>query len=358
MNIAIPLPEILALIAPQRQHGNPGPVDTLTGIAALDEARPGELTFLGNPKYTPQVPATRATIVLLPLDYPGPGPGPGQMHLHVPDPSRTLAQLCAHLEEKLFPPPPPDYRHPTAIIDPTAHLGDHLHIGPHVIIEAHARIGDHTILEAHAHIAHHARIGPRNWLKPRATVTEYCETGARVKIHHGAIIGGEGFGYETHEGTHRKIPQIGNVVLEDDVEIGANTTIDRARFATTRIGAGTKIDNLVQIGHNCRIGRHCILVAQSGLAGSTTLEDHVALAGQVGLAGHLRIGRGARIGAQCGVLSDVPPGAIMLDSPAIPIQTAKKLMILKQRLPELFKRVKALEAHTATPAAHAQENNP
>ena len=351
MSIALPLEELVGIALPVRRINGAGAenITTVSGIAALDEAGVGDLSFLGNQKYTAFVATTAASVVLLPVDYSG-SPREGQIFLYVQDPSGVLAKVCTRIEEKLWRRPSPGI-HSTAIVDPTAKLGKNLHIGAYCIVEADAIIGDNSILEPYCFIGREARIGRDNWLKPRVTVAEYCVTGDRVKLFVGAVVGGEGFGFETIGGAHRKIPQVGNVVLEDDVEVGANSTIDRARFAITRIGAGTKIDNLVQIGHNCRVGRHCILVSQSGMAGSTVLEDYVMLAGQAGLAGHLRIGRGARIGAQCGVLSDVPAGATMLDSPAIPIQQAKKLMILKQRLPDLFKRVKALEKHTGVASA-------
>ncbi|MDR2863513.1 MAG: UDP-3-O-(3-hydroxymyristoyl)glucosamine N-acyltransferase [Puniceicoccales bacterium] len=353
MDISFSLDELTALVAPSRIAGA-GAAAAITGLASLAEARPGDLSFLGNPKYTPEVATTAASVVLLPPDYTG-APRPGQVFLFVADPSRMLAAVCARIEERLWPRPAPGI-HPTALIDPAAKLGANLYIGPYCIIEAGAVIGDNTILEAYCHIGRDARIGHDNWFKPRATVSDYCVTGDRVKLFVGAVVGGDGFGFETVDGAHRKIPQIGNVVLEDDVEVGANSTIDRARFAVTRIGAGTKIDNLVQIGHNCQTGRHCILVSQSGMAGSTILEDYVMLGGQAGLAGHLRIGRGARIAAQCGVLSDIPAGAIMFDSPALPLITAKKIAVLRKRLPDLFKRVKSIEKHLGieeTPPTHS-----
>jgi UDP-3-O-[3-hydroxymyristoyl] glucosamine N-acyltransferase len=342
MNLSFTVAEIAAVIAPERRVDGPGaPAAAITGVAALEEAQPGDLSFLGNEKYIARVADSAAGVILLPLNYEG-QPKPGQSYFFVADPSSTLARICAAVEAKLWPRPAPGI-HSTAIIDPSAKLGSGLHIGPYCIIEADATIGDGSILEAANHIGRGAKLGADNWLKPRATVSDYCETGARVKLFVGALIGGDGFGFEFVKGAYQKIPQIGNVVLEDDVEVGANSTIDRARFATTRIGEGTKIDNLVQIGHNCRVGKHCILVSQVGLAGSTVLEDYVVLAGQAGLAGHLRIGRGAQIGAQCGVMADVPAGARMLDSPALPVKTALRLMSYKTRLPDLFKRVGAIE---------------
>ncbi|MDR1497732.1 MAG: UDP-3-O-(3-hydroxymyristoyl)glucosamine N-acyltransferase [Puniceicoccales bacterium] len=347
MDISLSLKEIELIVLPERRALGADLIEgsvpvVISGVAALDDAGPADLSFLGNRKYTPFVATTAASVVLLPLDYEA-TPKPRQVFLFVKDPSSALARICESVEKKLWPRPAPG-THPTAIIDPSAKLGANLHIGPYCVIEADADIGDNTVLEAFCHIGRGARVGRDNWFKPRVSVAEYCVTGDRVKLFIGAVIGGEGFGFETVDGAHRKIAQIGNVVLEDDVEVGANSTIDRARFATTRIGAGTKIDNLVQVGHNCRTGRHCILVSQSGMAGSTILEDYVMLAGQAGLAGHLRIGRGSQIAAQCGVMSDVPPGVVMMDSPALPLQTAKRLIILRRRLPELFKRVSALES--------------
>jgi UDP-3-O-[3-hydroxymyristoyl] glucosamine N-acyltransferase len=164
-----------------------------------------------------------------------------------------------------------------------------------------------------------------------------------VRLHSGVVIGGDGFGYDTNQGVHEKVPQIGRVVIEDDVEIGANTTVDRARFNETRIGEGTKIDNLTQVGHNVVIGKHCIVAALVGLSGSTTLEDHIVIGGQAGLAGHLRIGANSMIGGQSGVIHDLPPDSQVRDSPSMPYMIAQKVHILKTRLPDLFKRVATLE---------------
>ena len=340
MNFSLSLDEITALTAPEKTSGTLA-ASAITGIAALGEAKLGDLSFLGNLKYKTEVPATAASVVLLPLDFEG-TPREGQVFLFVKNPSYALAVLCDRIEKSLWARPKPGI-HPTAIIAPSAKLGKAVHIGPYCVIEDNAQIGDNSVLEAYCHIGRAAKIGPDNWLRARVSVTDYCETGARVQLFVGAVIGGEGFGFETINGAHQKVPQIGNVILGDDVEVGANSTIDRARFSTTRVGDGTKIDNLVQIGHNCQIGKHCILCSQSGMAGSTILEDYVVLAGQAGLAGHLRIGKGTQVGAQAGVLSDIAPGQIVLDSPAIPVQAAKKLMVLKQRLPDLFARVKSLE---------------
>ncbi len=339
MAISLPFERVLAIVSPSGVTGDAPAV--LTGIAALGEAGPGDLSFLGNAKYKGDVPASKAGVILLPEDYVG-EPAPGQAFVRVQNPSFALALIGAEIEAALWPRPAAGV-HASAVVDPSAKIGAGVHVGPLCVIEAGAVIGDNTVIEARGFIGRHARVGRDCWLKPGVVVSDYCVLGDRVRIQSGAVIGSDGFGYETMQGQHVRVPQVGAVVLEDDVEIGANTTLDRARFSVTRVGKGSKIDNLVQIAHNVVIGRHCIIVGQVGIAGSTVLEDYVVLGGQVGLAGHIRLGKGARIGAQAGVLADVEPGAVLLDAPAIPFGLAKKLMVLKMRLPDLFKKVDSLE---------------
>ncbi len=339
MAVSLPFVRIVEIAEPVSVVGS-GP-DVVTGIASLAEAEAGDLSFLGNAKYKGEVLSSKAGIILLPADYEG-NPASGQVFLRVKNPSYTLALICGEIEASLWPRPAAGV-HPSAVISPSAVLGQGVHVGPLCVIEDGAVIGDDAVLESRTFIGRQARVGQGCRLKPGVVVSDYCVIGDRVRIQSGAVIGSDGFGYETVQGEHRRVPQVGSVVLEDDVEIGANTTIDRARFSVTRVGKGSKIDNLVQIAHNVSIGRHCIVVGQVGIAGSCVLEDYVVLGGQVGLAGHLRIGRGARIGAQAGVLADVEPGAILLDAPAIPFGLAKKLMVLKMRLPDLFKKVDSLE---------------
>jgi UDP-3-O-[3-hydroxymyristoyl] glucosamine N-acyltransferase len=188
-----------------------------------------------------------------------------------------------------------------------------------------------------------ARIGEDTWLYPRVVVREECEIGSRCLLHPGVVIGADGFGFAFDAGRYHKVPQVGNVVIGDDVEIGANTTVDRATTDSTRIGDGTKIDNLVQIGHNVVIGKHCIIVALVGISGSTELEDYVTLGGQAGLVGHIKIGRGAPVGAQSGVSKSVPPEGVVMGYPAMPQGMFKRLHAFIQRLPLLFQRTKELE---------------
>jgi UDP-3-O-[3-hydroxymyristoyl] glucosamine N-acyltransferase len=206
-------------------------------------------------------------------------------------------------------------------------------------------VGERVHLQAHVFIGRGAQVGDDSWLMPGAIVAAECAVGQRVMLQPGVVIGADGFGYELVSGRHEKVPQIGTAVIGDDVEIGANSTVDRARFGRTVVGEGTKIDNLVQVGHNAVIGRHCMICAQVGISGSTTLEDYVVLGGQAGLAGHLTLGKGAKVGAQSGVGRDVPAGASVFGSPSLPLVVEQRFTVLRKKLPELFKRVDALEEH-------------
>jgi len=199
------------------------------------------------------------------------------------------------------------------------------------------------VLVSHIHIGSHVEIGSSTYLMPQVTVLDYCVLGDRVRLHSAVVIGSDGFGYTTINGLHHKQPQIGIVVVEDDVEIGAHTTIDRARFSETRIGRGTKIDNLVQIAHNVQIGAHSIIVAQVGIAGSTQLGQQVVVGGQAGIAGHLTIGDQCMIGAQTGLNHDLEPKSYVRGTPAYPIAHAMRLDVLHKKLPDLYKKVSALE---------------
>jgi len=315
--------------------------DVLKGIASLESARTGDLSFLGNPKYKLEVATTAASVVLLPLDYAG-EPKPNQLFLLLEKPSVGLARLCARLEQMLWPKPAPGI-HPSAIIAPDAQIAASATVGPLCIIESGAVVGERTHLQAQVFIGRKARIGSDCWIKVGAKISTECVLANRVHIHPGAVIGADGFGYEFVAGRHEKIPQVGRVVIHDDVEIGANATLDRARFSETVIGEGTKIDNLVQVGHNVVVGKHCLLCAQVGFAGSSTIEDYVVIGGQAGIAGHLTIGRGSKIDGQTGVNSDLEPGSSVKGSPCLPYSLEQRVNVLRKRLPDLFKRVDALE---------------
>ncbi len=339
MDFSFSAEEITSITQPAGSRGST--TETIKGIASLTAARPGDLSFLGNPKYKPEVATTKASLVLLPADFIG-EPAPGQLFLLLKNPSAGLARICARVEQLLWPKPVPGI-HATAIIAPGVNIPASATVGPYCIIEPGVVIGERTHLQARANIGRNARIGADCWLKPNVTVSNECIIGDRVLLHPGVVVGGDGFGYEFSAGRHEKVPQIGRVVIHNDVEIGANTTIDRARFSETIIGEGTKIDNLVQIGHNVIIGKHCLICAQVGFAGSSTTEDYVIVGGQAGIAGHLNIGRGCKIDGQTGVNSSLEPGSSVKGSPCLPYSIEQRVNVLRKRIPELFKRVDAIE---------------
>ncbi|MCZ2342727.1 MAG: UDP-3-O-(3-hydroxymyristoyl)glucosamine N-acyltransferase, partial [Bacteroidales bacterium] len=264
----------------------------ISGLASLDDANPGDLAFFGNPKYLKAVRKSRATAVLVPHGFAEEVPA---IRIWVDDPGAAFAKLLP-----AFVPPVVTFApgvHPTAVIAPEAKLGEGVHIGPYAVIEPGAIIGARSLVSAHTYIGHGARVGEDCRIYPNVTIRERCTLADRVILHSGVVIGADGFGYEFRDGAHQKIPQTGIVVIEDDVEIGANSTVDRARFGRTWIRKGTKIDNLVQIGHNVTIGENCILCAQVGISGSTRLGNFVTLAGKVGLGGHIELGDGVIFGA-------------------------------------------------------------
>lgn len=314
----------------------------IAGISGLEAAGEGDLSFLGNPKYRSQVAHTKASVVLVPEDY-DEEPAPNQLFLLVANPSVGLARICARIEQQLWPKPAPGV-HPTASVDPAATIAPSATVGPLCVVEAGAVVGAGSFLQAQVFVGRNARIGCDCWLMPGVTLASECALHDRVRLHAGVVVGSDGFGYEFVQGRHEKVPQVGSVVIENDVEIGANSTLDRARFSRTVVGEGTKIDNLVQIAHNVIIGRHCILCAQVGISGSTEVEDYVILGGQAGVAGHVKIGRGAKSGARAGITSDIEAGAFVHGYPAMPYMLERRLQVLYRRLPDLFKRVDSLEA--------------
>lgn len=313
---------------------------TVEGIASLAEAKAGDLSFLGNPKYRSAAADSKASVLLVPRDFDQP-PGAGQLYLKLDNPSFALALICRDIESALLPKPPAGI-HPSAVVEVGADVSPEASIGAFCHIAAGAKVGA-AVLESHVSVGRSARIADGAYLFPRVTVGDHCEIGLRNRISSGCVIGSDGYGYEYHEGAHQRVPQIGNVVLEADVDVGANSTIDRARFGSTRIGAGTKIDNQVQIAHNVRVGRHCLIVAQVGISGSTVLGDGVIVAGQAGIAGHLTIGSGAMIAGDSAVISDIEPKAKVRGSPAMPMMLFNRTAVLQRKLPDLFKRFDQLE---------------
>jgi UDP-3-O-[3-hydroxymyristoyl] glucosamine N-acyltransferase len=313
-----------------------GSID-ISGVAGIEDAGPGDLTFFTNPKYAPELRATRASAVILGENAEA---APCAM-LRAKQPYLAFARAVA-----LFADPwrPPAGVHPRAWVGEHVTLGADVSIGPFAVIEDGARLGSRTIVHAHVTIGRQAEIGDDCVIHARVCVRERIRIGHRVVIQDGAVIGSDGFGFARRpDGTHHKIPQIGGLVIEDDVEIGANTTIDRPAVGETRIGAGTKIDNLVQIAHGVSVGRNVLLAAQVGVAGSVTIEDDVTLAGQVGVAGHITLGKGVIATAQTGIPNSVPAGEFVSGYPAIRNKDWLRASAVFRRLPELKKRIADLE---------------
>ena len=313
----------------------------ITGIAALDEAGPGELSFLGNPKYAQQFLATRAGAVLVPE---GVTEGPATCALiAVANPSYAFGLVVKHFTEALTRVFSPGV-HTRAIIDDTAEFNaEKVRIHAGAVIMAGAKIGDGSEIGPNGVVGENVVIGRDCLIHANVSIRERSILGDRVIVQPGAVIGSDGFGYETVNGRHLKIDQIGIVELQDDVEIGANTTIDRARFGRTVVGAGTKIDNLVQVAHNVRIGEHNFVVAQSGLAGSSSTGKYVVIAAQAGVAGHIRIGDQALLAGRCGASANLEGGRKYGGNPAQPLMEYHRQMAALRKLPELLKRVKKLE---------------
>jgi UDP-3-O-[3-hydroxymyristoyl] glucosamine N-acyltransferase len=311
----------------------------ITAVADLETSLPGDLAVAGSEHYLKLVPKCRASALVVPVGVPVPEPH-GAL-LRVADVQSAFLAVCA-----LFAPPPPELSDgvsPLACVAPDAVIGEGVSIGAFAVVEPGAVLGPGTRLYPQTYVGHHARLGANCLLYPFASVRERCVLGDRVILHNGAVVGSDGFGYTVDAaGVRTKIPQTGIVELGDDVEIGANTTIDRARFGVTRVGKGSKIDNLVQIAHNCVLGDHVVLCAQSGMAGTTNVGSHVICAGQAGLAGHLKIGDWAIVGAQAGVTKDLPGAAAYFGSPAVPRLEFGKSLAHTASIPKLKAQLKAL----------------
>ncbi len=306
------------------------------GVAGIKEARPGDITFLANPRYEKFMESTQASAVIAP-----PGTSDRGKPLILSDnPYLSFVKAVEH-----FVPSKNSYPrvvHPSAVVSDSAGLGAGIAVGACAVIEDGARIGDGTVIMPGVFVGRDARIGKDCLVYPNVTIREDVKIGDRVIIHGGAVIGSDGFGFAKDGDVYRKIPQIGDVVVEDDVEIGANVTIDRAATGTTRVGKGTKIDNLVQIAHNVVIHENCILVAQVGIGGTTEIGKGATLAGQAGVAGHIKIGEGAVVAAQAGVTKSVPSNMMVSGYPAREHNQAKKIYASFQKLPDLIKRVAEL----------------
>ncbi len=311
----------------------------ISGVAGIQSATSGDISFLSNPKYMSNAVCTAASAVIVSEDWEGECPA---ALIRVKNPDAAFAEITS-----LFytPPPSPSVgTHPSAIIAEDVELGEDVSIGPLCVIESGVKIGAKTILMAGCYIGYGSLIGANCCFYPKVSLREFVQIGQRVILHNGAVIGSDGFGYSVNgKGVRTKIQQTGIVEIGDDVEIGANVTVDRARFGKTKIGNGVKIDNLVQIGHNVVIGEHAVLVSQVGIAGSSSVGKRSILAGQVGVSGHLKIGDNAIIGPQAGVTKDIPDRAHVLGMPAIPIEKMKRNHAAITRLPKLKERFCVLE---------------
>jgi UDP-3-O-[3-hydroxymyristoyl] glucosamine N-acyltransferase len=313
------------------------PARVVRGVAPLDAAGPDDVSFLTNPRYRAQAEGTRAAAILVSPATDGLRPA----LLRVPAPQVALIALL----ELFFPAPPvvPGV-HPTALVDPDARIAASASVGPFAVIEAQAEVGARSRIGALAFIGARARLGEDVVVHPRAVVAARVDLGHRVIVHAGAVLGSDGFGFALDEGRHRRIPQVGTVRVEDDVEIGANATVARAAFGETVIARGAKIDNLVQVAHNCRVGEHAILAAQVGIAGSSRIGSYAMLGGQVGVADHVTLADGTVLFAQAGVGGNLgDTGGIWGGSPCRPVAEWRRIQAAERRLPELLKRVRALE---------------
>lgn len=320
------------------------PTDQITGFASLKEAMAGDLSFFHDSRYNERLVKTQASAVLVPLgwrDFP-----PNTSCIEVSDPSRSFEQI---VETYGFQPEPfaPGV-HPSAVVAPNVKFDpERVAIGANAVIESGVELGNEVEIGPGSFVGRNVIIGKGSKLHANVTVHAECLLGDGVFLHSGVVIGADGFGYEFRQGRHRKVRQAGIVQIDNDVEIGAGSTVDRARFGRTWIGAGTKIDNLVQIGHNVVIGKHCIIVACTAIAGSAIIGDYVVIAAQVGIAGHVHVGSQSTLAARSGVTRDLPAGQTYLGFPAIPAGEEKRRLASINRLPQLVARVKELEAQLA-----------
>lgn len=309
----------------------------ITGIAKIEEAEEGDITFLSNPKYIKFLETTRASAVFVSKDFP-----PAQITVvRTENPYYAFLKLLKTLH------PPYDSLspgiHPSSVIDPTALIGSEVSIGALVYIGKQCVIGDRVRIHPGTVISDEVRVGEDTILYPNVTVRERVQIGSRVIIHNGTVLGSDGFGFAREGQTYHKIPQVGTVIVEDDVEIGSNCTIDRATIGETRIKKGAKLDNLIQIAHNVVVGENTVIAAQTGVSGSTKLGNGVIVGGQVGFVGHIEVGDNTSIGAQSGVSKSLPPDSIYFGYPAKPIMQAKREEASLRKLPDIIKKITELE---------------
>ena len=327
-----------------------GSEDTeITDVASLTDALPTDLSFFGNEKFVEQLKKTGAGAVLVPAQCPVEIVPADAAVLVVDNPSEAFSKVA----EKMRPEKPVLTMgvHASAVIDDSVKMNhEKVSIGPGVCVEAGAEIGDGTVIGANSYIGHGVKIGCDCHIYANVSVREWCELRDRVVLHHGVVVGGDGFGYELVDGRQKKVDQIGNVLLENDVEVGANSTIDRARFGRTWLQEGVKIDNLVQIGHNCVIGKHTVICALTGLAGSCIIGDYVTIAAQSGVAGHIKVGDRSVIMGRGGVTKSLPGDEMYFGYPAQPASQARREAVALRKIPDMSKRLKALERKLDEPS--------
>jgi UDP-3-O-[3-hydroxymyristoyl] glucosamine N-acyltransferase len=310
--------------------------EVIRGINSLDFAKAGELTFAEHARLVPQVHSTNASAIIVPNEFP-PIEGKNLLRVAAPRLAFIKAMVMFQPEQQ-----PAAGIHPTAVISPEARLAEGVAVAECAVIRENARIGRKTVIDSGVHIGRDVAIGENCYIGPNVTIMHGSRLGDRVIVHAGTVIGGDGFGYNWSDGRHIKIPQIGNVVIEDDVEIGCNVCVDRATFGSTIIRRGTKIDNLVQIAHNDVIGEHVIITGQVGLSGSVTVGNRVVFGGQSGVADHITIGDDAQIGAASAVIKDVKSGQVVWGFPARPIQRVKRELASLARLPRALDQLRKL----------------
>jgi UDP-3-O-[3-hydroxymyristoyl] glucosamine N-acyltransferase len=315
---------------------NASPDSDITGLNGIEQAQPGDLTFLSNPKYAAAARSTKASAVILGEDFPA---IPAAM-LRAKNPYLTFARALELFHQPFRYEPGV---HPTAVVHASARIGANAHIGPYVVIDENVEIGANAVLLAHVVVYRGVNIGGNFFAHAHAVVRENCRIGNNVLLQNGVVIGADGFGFaKTSEGHWHKIPQPAPVVIEDDVEVQANSCIDRASVGKTHIGRGVKVDNLVQVGHGSHVGEDVLLCAQVGLAGSTEIGNKAILTGQVGVVGHCKVGEGAIVTPQTGVAHDIPAGALVSGSPAVDHKLWLKYSAILPRLPELAKTLRTL----------------
>ena len=313
---------------------NGSPETDITGLNGIDQAGPGELSFVSNPKYAAAARSTRASAVIVAEDFPA---IPAAM-LRAKDPYLSFARALELFHQPVRYAPG---MHATAVVHPTAKVGAHAHIGPYVVIDEHVEIGEHAVLLAHVVIYRGVKIGSHFFAHAHAVVRENCRLGDQVLLQNGVVVGADGFGFaKTAEGRWHKIPQPAPVVIGDDVEIQANSCIDRASVGETRIGRGVKIDNLVQVGHGSSVGEDALLCSQVGLGGSTEIGARAILTGQVGVVGHCKVGEAAIVTPQSGVANDVAAGALVSGAPAVDHKLWLKYSAILPRLPEMARALR------------------